>query len=35
MQKIYLPASSRATIIRIKKEFLEMKNDHIQIGAVE
>jgi len=27
---IYLPGSSRASIIRINKEFLEMKN-----GAVE
>jgi hypothetical protein len=35
MQKIYLPASSRATIIRFQKEFSEIKNDHIQIGAVE
>jgi hypothetical protein len=37
MQKttIYLPGSSRASIIRINKEFLQMKNDYIQIGAVE
>jgi hypothetical protein len=37
MQKftIYLPGSSRASIIRINKEFLEMKNDYIKIGAVE
>ncbi len=36
MQKItiYLPGSSRASIICISKEFLKMKNDSIQIGAV-